>query len=47
MLHDPSHRPVVPEEKEIILTQKEKDVLRRLAFGGYRDDIERKNPGCD
>jgi hypothetical protein len=30
MLHDPSHVPVVPEEKEIILTQADKDILRRL-----------------
>ena len=30
MLHDPSHVPVVPEEKEILLTQSDKDILRRL-----------------
>ena len=30
MLHDPSHKPVVPEQKEIVLTQNDKDVLRRL-----------------
>lgn len=30
MLHDPSHRPVVPEQEEIVLTQDDKDVLRRL-----------------
>ena len=30
MLHDPSHKPVIPEEKEIILTQKDKDILKTL-----------------
>ena len=30
MLHDPSHRPVVPEEKEIVLSRGDKDILRRL-----------------
>ena len=49
MLHDPSHKPVVPEQKEIVLTQNDKDVLRRL--GGEIaevsadpiNDINRKN----
>lgn len=30
MLHDPSHVPVIPEEKEIVLSQADKDMLRRL-----------------
>ena len=30
MLHDPSHKPVIPEEKEIQLSQKDKDVLKNL-----------------
>ena len=30
MLHDPSHTPQIPMEREIILTAQEKDVLRRL-----------------
>ena len=30
MLHDPSHIPQIPTEKEILLTNREKDVLRRL-----------------
>ena len=30
MLHDPSHKPVIPEEKEIILSQKDKDILKKL-----------------
>lgn len=30
MLHDPSHVPVVPEEKEIVLEEKEKDILKEL-----------------
>ena len=30
MLHDPSHIPQIPMEEEIVLTNKEKDVLRRL-----------------
>lgn len=30
MLHDPSHIPQIPLEKEIILTNKEKELLRRL-----------------
>ena len=30
MLHDPSHVPQIPMEKEIILTAREKDILRRL-----------------
>ena len=30
MLHDPSHVPQLPMEQEIILTEKEKDVLRKL-----------------
>jgi hypothetical protein len=30
MLHDPSHVPVVPEEKEIILEQRDKDILKKL-----------------
>ena len=30
MLHDPSHVPQIPMEKEIILTSREKDILRRL-----------------
>ena len=29
-MHDPSHKPVIPEEKEIILTQKDKDILKTL-----------------
>lgn len=33
MLHDPSHKPVVPEEKEIVLSQHDKDILKDL---GYR-----------
>lgn len=30
MLHDPSHIPQIPMEEEIVLTTREKDVLRRL-----------------
>ena len=30
MLHDPSHIPQIPVEKEIILSVSEKDILRRL-----------------
>lgn len=30
MLHDPSHVPVVPEETEIVLNQRDKDVLKGL-----------------
>lgn len=30
MLHDPSHIPVVPEEKEIVLEQRDKDLLKGL-----------------
>ena len=30
MLHDPSHKPVIPEEKEILLTQRDKDILKGL-----------------
>ncbi|QGY43461.1 hypothetical protein GM418_07245 [Maribellus comscasis] len=30
MLHDPSHIPQLPVEEEIILTQREKEILRRL-----------------
>ncbi len=30
MLHDPSHIPVMPEEKQIVLGQGDKDILRRL-----------------
>lgn len=30
MLHDPSHKPVVPEEKEIILSSHDKDILKKL-----------------
>jgi hypothetical protein len=30
MLHDPSHVPQVPEEEEIVLTSREKEVIRRL-----------------
>lgn len=30
MLHDPSHKPVIPEEKEIVLSLKEKEILRSL-----------------
>lgn len=30
MLHDPSHKPVVPEEKEIVLSQHDKDILKSL-----------------
>lgn len=33
MLHDPSHKPVIPEQKEIILSQNDKEVLKQL---GYR-----------
>lgn len=37
MLHDPSHKPVVPEEKEIVLSARDRDVLRRL--GGKISEI--------
>ena len=30
MLHDPSHIPQIPVEKEIVLSVAEKDILRRL-----------------
>lgn len=49
MLHDPSHKPVIPEEKEIQLCQKDKDILKKL---GARiaeisqdkvNDVNRKN----
>lgn len=49
MLHDPSHKPVIPEEKEIHLCQKDKDILKKL---GARiaeisqdkiNDVNRKN----
>lgn len=32
MLHDPSHKPVVPEEKEIVLSQHDKDILKDLGY---------------
>ena len=32
MLHDPSHKPVIPEQKEIVLSSKDKDVLKTLGY---------------
>lgn len=32
MLHDPSHKPVIPEQKEIILSQNDKEVLKQLGY---------------
>lgn len=49
MLHDPSHKPVIPEEKEIQLCQKDKDVLKKLGAQIAEisqdkiNDINRKN----
>ncbi len=49
MLHDPSHKPVIPEEKEIQLSQKDKDVLKKLGAQIAEiaqdkiNDVNRKN----
>jgi hypothetical protein len=49
MLHDPSHKPVIPEEKEIQLCQKDKDVLKKLGAQIAEisqdkiNDVNRKN----
>ena len=32
MLDDPSHKPVIPEQKEIVLSSKDKDVLKTLGY---------------
>ena len=43
MLHDPSHKPVIPEEKEIILTQKDKDILKTLGESIAEISSDKKN----
>lgn len=49
MLHDPSHKPVIPEQREIILSSHDKDILRQLGYkiaeisGDPQNQVNAKN----
>lgn len=43
MLHDPSHKPIIPEEKEIALSKYEKDILRKLGEKIFEISQDKEN----